>query len=112
MLWHRLYPEFRVPKGIVDLVEAGILRDTSHPEWGAPTFEVDMAQEALLILEVEHPDPSQRDFQHRYNFFWLEPGAEQPEHRIGTNLLKEALWLIRFYIDTEGPPKGGFRLLE
>lgn len=112
MRWHRLYPEFRVPKGIWELVGAGVLRDTSHIEWGAPTFEADMAKDAVLILEVEHSDPYRRDLHHRYNFFWLEPGAEQPEHRIGTNLLKEALWLLRFYLETEGPERPGFRLLE
>lgn len=111
MRWDRLYPDFRVPKGILDLVDQGFLVDTSHPQWGAPTFQVELADGALLVLEVHHPDPSLRGYGARYTFLEFEPGEDRGSSHGGTSELKEAIWILKFLVESRGGPRRRFRIL-
>lgn len=111
MRWRRFYPNFRVPKGIQDLVDAGFLVDTSHPHYGVPTFEVELVDGAIVVMEVRHPDPIDRYFEPRYAFLEFERGSETPEYHGGTNQLREALWILKFLVESRGGPRRRFTIL-
>lgn len=111
MRWDRFYPGFRVPKGILDLVDAGFLVDTSHPRWKMPTFEVELVDGAVLVMEVRHPDPADRGYEPRYAFVEFEPGSDMAQYHGGTDNLREALWILKFLAESRGGPRRRFKIL-
>lgn len=60
MSWQKHFPEYRVDRAILQLVDLGYVQDDSGPYDPAPSFVAPLHGKRWLRLWVEHPDPERR----------------------------------------------------
>ena len=60
MSWKQWLPEYKVPKVVDTLVEAGILKDKTSARDIVPHFETTLYDRSAIVLWVDHPDPTWR----------------------------------------------------
>lgn len=99
--WRHFLPEYRVPKGLQDLIDAGILKDKTTADDSEPRLEAVFPDGSEIVVRVEHP---KRRFWKRYMVDLHEPG-ELPVTRLETDDLREALGAIRQVFEEKGGPR-------
>jgi hypothetical protein len=62
------FPDLDVPRDILELVEAGVLEDTSWHNDVCASFESFRGEEPGIRLWVDHSDPAQRELDRGYRF--------------------------------------------
>lgn len=106
MTWRRFFPKHRIPKDILRLVDAGVLKDETTREDYVPRFETKFQDGSELVLWVDHPDPRRRWNLEgiRYELSLHEPGRS-PETWLETNDLDEILLGIAQVFYEKGGPR-------
>lgn len=105
--WQKYFPEYRVPREITDLVDAGLFKDGTL-KGGLPNFSTTFPDGSELVLWVEHPNPNQREFEEeRYALALKEPGDD-----IDTVLKSDDVFEILAGVREVFTEKGGPRRLE
>jgi hypothetical protein len=102
--WERYRPEFKVPRGILDLVDAALLRDWTNKD-SSPHFVTVFPDGSELVLWVDHPQAENRWFDvFRYSLQLKEP-QDPVVTMLSSNSLDEVLAAIRQVFEVKGGPR-------
>jgi hypothetical protein len=103
MSWKRWLPEYKVPKTVERLVEAGILKDKTTYRDIVPHFETVLPDRSEVVVWVDHPDPAWRAVPNgpRYGIdIFRKVGLK--ETVFGSNNLNETLQALQDLLQQRG----------
>lgn len=102
--WQKYFPEYRVPRAITDLVDAGLFKDGTI-KGGLPNFSTTFPDGSDLTIWVEHPNPDRREYEdERYALALKEP-REDSQTVLKSNDVVEILAGIRAVFAEKGGPR-------
>lgn len=103
MSWEESFPDYKVDKAILQMVEVGYVRDTSDRFDPAPSFSAPLHGRRFIRLWVEHPDMSlRRAGPHRYRVEVTRSLKQEGRPWIETDELSEAVSYMMAAIENEG----------
>jgi hypothetical protein len=104
--WDRWFPEFKVPRQVVNLVKGGLLRDTTKCHDASPNFDAVLADGSVLTLWIEHPNSDKRIGQEfRYGITVRHPQDPMSRAVAETNSLDEVLQALQSTLRERGGPR-------
>lgn len=107
MAWQEWFPDFKVPRDVQKLVDAGLLRDTTLDWSASPNFTAVLSDGRPLVLHVEHPMAGKRTGQEkRYELRLWEPSGRN-KTLLETDSLEATMEALRAILRSE---EGGPRL--
>lgn len=108
MNWKRWLPDYKVPKTIEKLVNAGVLKDKTSERDIVPHFEAILSDGSELVLWSDHPDPEKRAAPKgpRYGLEIFRK-ERSPKTLFESNDLDEALLALKGILEEHG----GMRVL-
>ncbi len=107
MAWQQWFREFKVPREVQRLVDAGLMRDTTKWFSLAPNFEATMSDARILTLHVGHPSREARIGFGRYEIAIRQPNGFS-ETLLETDKLSVAMEALRALLSAGGgPPTSG-----
>lgn len=103
MNWKELFPGYKVDSAILQMVEAGYVRDTSRRYDPAPSFSAPLHGKRWLRLWVEHPEwEKRRGGPFRYRVEVTRKLSEEGRPWIETDQISEAVSYMLAAIENEG----------
>lgn len=103
MSWREHFPDHRIDKAILEMVEAKWAMDTSGRFDPAPSFSAPLHGKRWLRLWVEHPDlEKRRAGPHRYRVEVTRSLRQEGRPWIETDQLHEAISYMLAAIEQEG----------
>lgn len=103
MSWKEAFPDYKVDSAVLQMLEAGYVRDTSGRFDPAPSFSAPLHGKRWLRLWVEHPDIDlRRGGPFRYRVEVTKKLSLEGRPWIETNHLHEAVSYMLAAIESEG----------
>ena len=105
MPWQEWFSDFKVPREILRLVDAGLLVDSTQRQDTSPNFNAVLSDGSILTFWVEHPMAGKRIGQFKRFGITLAAPGESSQPLLETDKLGVAMEALRSILRSEGGPR-------